>query len=63
MKEERIKKILKSKGYKQRAKITWTKLSKKNGVPVNGSGVVSRHSNETCYVFSKGKVTEMSRYH
>ena len=62
MKEIVAKKIIESKWYKYKAKVMREKLTR-NGNPVNLSGVTTRHSTETLYIFSKGKVSSFSKYH
>ena len=62
MKEETIKKKSVEKGYKYKAKVVWEKLTT-NGIPVNSSGLTTRKSTETMYIFQKGEVASIAKLH
>jgi N6-adenosine-specific RNA methylase IME4 len=53
---------MKALGYRYRSKVIWEKVTK-NDLPVNGNGWVTRHSTETLFIFSKGNVGKITRYH
>lgn len=62
VKEEIIKQRFKQLGYECKARLTWLKRTAK-GNPVNSSGVTMRKSTEFCYVFAKGKVSDIAKFH
>ena len=62
MKDETTKKKILEKGYKYKAKLVWEKLIS-NGIPVNSSGVTTRKSTETMYIFQIGEVASFAKLH
>lgn len=62
MKEDQIKKRLAQRNFKFKGQIIWEKVTR-NGKPVSGSGVTTRHNTETCYIFKRGNTSSFAKFH